>query len=397
MEQRDLAQFIAWARFFHADQIRWTLTRIVEITRQSDGTGCYLHFTGGFRAANVARGAWRIEPVFVNDRPCAVGPLTTAQLQTLAKQNNFQAIAFQRFGWTDGEYHSSWAPIISGKTNHSEGPAELWSNIAANIAGPRTREFFDTTERPTEVEIAQTLDNRDPEEALARYISLSLRSMDISVERIAEHYHEQLVNHMAAGRVDGERSANTLSQTLYAHVHSFFLHLGAARDYLGALIACRNGLDPKKIDSMARLVGELRQADLPKDALLDLLFSSSDITEHTQNPGKFAVAGWMQEVTSIRNELVHKRPYGSKFSEGSGWAVPSQKEAGLFRYFRPLEINGSAKQDVFDVLYYHYTRCTDLLHKAVKASGNNADMIHITDADVISLEFRGSLKSSETQ
>jgi hypothetical protein len=323
-----------------------------------------------------------------HNKPSATGFLTTAQLQSLASQNQFRAIGFHTMGWIDGVYHSSWAPIVHGKSNHSEGPAVIWSQIAGNIARPRTKEFFESAEQPAKEEIAKALDNQDPVEALARYISLSLQSMDISVEKIAEHYHEQLVNHMAAGHVDGERSANTLSQTLCAHVHSFFLHLGAARDYLGSLIAHRIGFDHTKIDSMARLTGEIRQATLPNDAILDLLFAGGDIAAHPRKPGKFAVAGWMQEVTSIRNELVHQRPYGSKFNERCGWVVPTQKKAGLYRYFRPLDMNGSAEQDVFDVLHHHYERCTDLMHKAAKASGNNAAMIHITDEDLISLEIR---------
>lgn len=278
--------------------------------------------------------------------------------------------------------------IVPEKVNHSEGPAELWSNIAGNIAGPRTKEFFASAEHPAEEEIAKTLDDQDPVEALARYISLSLRSMDIRVEQIAEHCYEQLVNHMAAGHVDGERSANTLSQTLDAHVHSFFLHLGATRDYLDALVARRIGLDHSKIDSMARLVGELRQTALPKDALLDLLFVGGNIAAHPKNLGKFVVAGWMQDASGIRNELVHKRPYGSKFNERFGWVIPAQKEAGLYRYFRPLDLNGNAEQDVFDVLNHHYALCADLMHKAARASGNNAAMVHITDEDVISLEIR---------
>jgi hypothetical protein len=372
------------------------VTQIIELQRQLEGEGFYLHFIGGFRAAKIHEDAWQIEPVFVNDKPCATGPLTMAQLQALSKQNNFRAIAFHRFGWMDGEYYSSWAPIIPGNANHSEGPADRWSSIASNIARSRTKEFFETAEHPEKEQIAKALDNQNPVEALARYIALSLRSMDISVEQIAEHYHEQLVNHMAKGRVGGELAANTLSQTLYAHVHSFFLHLGATRDYLGALIAHRIGLDYKKIDSMARLVGELRQANLPKDALLDLLIKDGDIAAHPQKQDKLAVAGWMQEVTEIRNELVHKRPYGSKFNESFGRVIPAQKEAGLYRYFRPLDLNGSADQDVFDVLHHHYARCTDLMHKAAKASGNNAAMMHVTNDDVIALKIRrGGEESGE--
>ena len=364
------------------------MSEVFELTRQSDGDALLLHFTGGFQAAKVADNAWRIVPVLVNNRPCITSPLTMDQLIAVAKQNNFQASAFHQFGWMDGTYHSSWTPIVPGKTNHTEGPSELWRNIARNIARPRTKEFFENVARPTLVEIAKALDDQNPVEALARYISLSLRSMDISVEQIAQHYHEQLVNHMVAGRIAGERSANTLSQTLYAHVHSFFLHLGAARDYLGVLIAYRIGLDPIKVDSLARLVGALQSKTLPMDALLDLLFLGGNIATHPQKLGKFAVSGWVEEVTSIRNELVHKRPYGSKFSELTGWVIPTQKDAGLFRYFRPLESNNNTEQDVLDVIHHHYSRCTDLMYQAAIASGYVTQMMQITDEDVVSFDVR---------
>ncbi|MGR3466100.1 hypothetical protein [Limimaricola sp.] len=355
-----------------------------ELKRQADNEGFYLNFTGGFRAANIYGDSWQIEPVLIGNKPCATGPLTMSQLKEVVAQKDLRAVAFHRFGWVNGEYYTSWAPIVLGKGNHSEGPADLWNNIAGNISRPRVKELFSKIERPTGADVAKALDDRNPVEALAQHIGLSLRSMDISVEQIADHYHEQLVNHMAAGRVNGERSANTLSQTLFAHVHSFFLHLGAARDYLGALIAYRIGLDPERIDSMARLVSELRQAKLAADALLELLFRGGNITTHPEKTNRFAVSGWMQDVTSLRNQLVHKRPYGSKSSEHSGWVVPVNKEAGLYRYFRPLEIEGDSNRDVFDVLHYHYAKCTDLFHMAAKASGNNAEMMRITDADIIS-------------
>ncbi len=361
------------------------MAKFIEISRQADGEGFYLHFTGGFRAANVAKGTWQIEPVLVKEKPCATGPLTTETLQEIAKQNDFRAVVFHRFGWMNGEYYSSLAPIIPGKASHSEGPSELWSNIAGNIARPRTKEFFEKVERPSEEEIANALDDRNPVEALARYISLSLRSMDISVEQIAEHYHEQLVKHMAAGRVNGERCANTLSQTLYAHVHSFFLHLGAARDYVGTLLAHRIVLDPQKIDSMARIVKKIPLKNLPRDALLELLLSSGNIARDPKKTNHFTVSGWMEEVTSVRNELVHKRPYGSKYSERFGCVLPIQKEAGLFRYFRPLDFNGKAKQDLFEVIHYHYARFTDLMNQAAKASGYDTAMVHMTDEDIIPL------------
>jgi hypothetical protein len=361
--------------------------KIVEIKREPDFAATYLHFTGGFRAAKLSEDKWRIEPVFIDKKPCTTGPLTENQLKILTKKNKFSVIAFQKWSYMDGVYHSAWTPIVHGKNNHSEGPAELWSNIAGNIA--REREFFPTSNnQPTEQEIAKTFDNRDTVEALARHISFSFRSMDISVEKIAEHYHEQLVNHMAAGHTKGEKSTNMLSLTLYAHVHSFFLHLGAARDYLGALIAHRIGLDVSKIDSMARLTEKLSGATPLNDPLLELLVAGGDIATHSNKPGKFVFAGWMKEATDIRNEFVHKRPYGSKYNEIFGWIIPTQTEAGHYRYFHPLDLNGNAQRDVFDMLHYHYSRCTTLLYRAAEKSGYNVAMLHITDSDVISVNIR---------
>lgn len=363
------------------------MTNYIEIYRQSDGRGLYLHFTGGFRAARLAENEWQIEPIFVNGSPHAEKSLTKNQVQEITRKNKLHALAFHSFGWRNGEYYSSWAPIVLSKNNHFESPAEMWGNIAGNIAETRAGDLLRSASHLDVTEIAGILDDQSPVEALAGYISRSLACMDISLEHISEHYNEQLVNHMVRGRVDGERSSNTLSSSLYAHIHSFFLHLGAARDYLGALIAHRIGFDHAKTDSMARLIGELRQAKAPSDALLNLLIEDGDISPHTLKPGRFSVSGWMQEVTEIRNDFVHKRPYGSKFDECFGWAVPLQQEIGLYRYFRPIDINGSAEQDVLDVLHYHYTRCTTLLHRAAIASGYNADMARITEDDVVSLEI----------
>lgn len=127
------------------------------------------------------------------------------------------------------------------------------------------------------------------------------------------------------------------------------------------------------------------------------MIENGDIAAHPYKSGKLAVAGWMQEVTEIRNELVHKRPYGSKFKEHFGWVIPTQKEAGLYRYFRPIDMKDATEHDVFDVLHYHYKRCTDLMHKAAKASGNDTAMMCITEEDIISFEVRGEGNGSNIE
>ena len=355
-----------------------------KLARIPDRNALMIYFTGGIRAGTIAKGIWMVEPILENGYPCAAGPLTSEQLNAFAVENKIHAIAFHNIFWTKGDYNSSWAPIIPHKANHREGPTQLWSNVASNISRPRIKQLFDGTDQVSEEEIVDILDTKGPVEALARNISLSLRSMDISMEQIAGFYNEQLTNGMAAGNLNGERFNNTQSQTLNAHVHSFFLHFGATRDYLAALIAHRIGLDHTKDDSLARMVDKLRQDSLPKDELLELLIRQGDISPHPEKPSKFVISGWMRDATEVRNELVHNRPYGSKHHERSGRLVPLQGRIGLFRYFRPFAIGKATEVDLLDVLQFHYSKCSSLMYDAVKASGYDTAITHLTDDDVIS-------------
>lgn len=364
------------------------MREFIELPRRSDAHGLYLYFSGGIRAASIGPNAWRIEPILANGKPCATGPLSMHEMQQIAKANGLKAVAFHSFSWMDGDYTYSWNPIIPGQVNHSESPSQLWSNIASNITRPRTAKILQRFDRPTEDDIARVFDDQHPVEAMARYISLSLRSLDISVEQIAAHYNEQLVSKMSAGHLNGERSNNTSAQSLYAHLHSFFLHLGAARDYLGRLIAHRIGFDTRKIDSMTRLIGAIKQSNLPRDAVLDLLFSSGNISTHSQKTGRFIASGWIEDVTVARNRFVHHEPYGSKSKERFGYITPAHGNSGFFRYFRPLEVLGESEHDVFDFIHHHYVQCAKLFNDAARASGNNTAMIHITDEDAISIEIR---------
>lgn len=207
------------------------------VQRQSDGDAFFQIYSGGMHAAEPSDNTWHIEPILDDGHPCAKGFMPTAKLQAFFRQHGFTFIAFHRIGWFKGNYHSSWSPFIPGQTNHLQGPADLWSNVASNLSRARTASDLAALVQPTHEQIATLLDNRSEAERLASSISLSLRNMDISVEQIAEFYNEQLVNHMASGSLEGKRASSTLDQTLFAHVHSFFMHLGAARDYLAAFCA----------------------------------------------------------------------------------------------------------------------------------------------------------------
>jgi hypothetical protein len=100
---------------------------------------------------------------------------------------------------------------------------------------------------------------------------------------------------------------------------------------------------------------------------------------------KWEVAGWLKDASALRRQFVHKRPYGSKFSECIGWLVPVDQEAGLFRYFRPINIDTQVERDVFDEIIHHYKQCIEMFQDAAEISGQNIAMLTITDADILSL------------
>lgn len=179
------------------------------LPRQADADAFYVHCVGGIRGAMARDDAWMVEPILDGGKACRKGFFSKARLEDFTRRAGLPAIALQNMGWIDGKYHSSWSPIIPSQTKHLLGPAELWSNVASNLTRQRTGEDLRSMKNPTEEEVAALLDEKTEEERLARSISLSLRSMDISVEQIAEFYHEQLVNLMSSGTLTGKRSGSS--------------------------------------------------------------------------------------------------------------------------------------------------------------------------------------------
>ncbi|TPP06967.1 hypothetical protein [Rhizobium glycinendophyticum] len=366
------------------------------LPRQSDGDAFFQIYTGGMRAAEAFDNQWHIEPVLDNGHPCLKGVMSPKSLQPFFVQHGFKFIAFHRIGWHRGSYFSSWSPFIPGETNHMQGPADLWSHVASNIAQARVEGDLAALGQPSSEQIAVLLGNRTEAERLASSISLSLRSMDINVEQIAEFYNEQLVNHMASGILDGRRSSSTLDQTLFAHVHSFFMHLGAARDYLAAFCALRIGKDAQKVDSFAKLTETLRQEHFDLDDLLQLFHARNYLRPKPTSSSKFEVSGWMKEVTDLRNEFMHQRPYGDRFVERMGFAEPVEINAGLYRYIRPIVLENT-EDDVQEVVLRHYREMTGLCHAAAVASGKNISIPTLKDGVIVSVELEGGNGSNQQE
>jgi hypothetical protein len=364
--------------------------KTLPLPRQPDAQGFHIHCTGGFRAAEAGKDVWIIEPVMDDGRPCRKGFLSKAGLNAFIRNAGLTPIAFQSFGWERGNYHSHWSPLIPSRTNHMQGPSDLWGNVASNLARQRSGAELQDMPRPTREEIALILDDRTEEEWLARSISLSLRSMDISVEQIAEFYNEQLVNLMAAGLVDGRRSGGTQDQSLFAHVHSFFVHFGAARDYLATFIAARIGArvgkKQRKVDCMRDLLESIQSHHLGTDRLLDLLQARKFIQRPAAKSNGWETSGWLKEASNLRNQFVHRRPYGARHAEGFGHVAALAPSIGLYRYVRPVLLENNAERDVLDVVVHHYKQTTALFQDMAEASGMDVSMLTLTDRDVLSIE-----------
>ena len=179
-----------------------------------------------------------------------------------------------------------------------------------------------------------------------------------------------------------------MDQNLFAHVHAFFLQLGSARDHLAALIANRLGMDAShgKVDTLSALRRELRASHAGTEPMLDLLIDRQWLIPQPDSSDRWTTAGWLKEVTDLRNEIVHRRPYGSIYAERCGWSVPLHPELGFFRYSRPIKIKGSLECDLLDVLCDHYRTCTKLFFDAAKLSGLRSEMPKLTDKDIVSVK-----------
>ncbi|MBY5441941.1 MULTISPECIES: hypothetical protein [Rhizobium] len=357
-----------------ASPLRW-------IPRQKDGESLYLHFTGGIRAGRIQGDQWALEPVLVSGRPASNGFFSRADLARMERSLGLTAIAFQHAGWDKGSYYSNWVPIIPGQTNHMLGAADLWRNITSQIGRQRRGHLLRELVDPSRDDVASIFDDQEPDERLAAFVALSLRGLDISVEEISGFYHEQLVDLMADGKLNGERVSGTLDHLLYAHVHSFFLHAGAARDYLASLIAFRLGEDPN-VDSLALLCKKLRSRHVGTDSLLNVLVDRGLIAESKQK-GMWVSAGWIKNLSDLRNLFTHRRPYGSRSCEHWGSAVPLSDKGQLYRYRRPFQTDNG--EDIFDLIVRQYRHIIGLFHLLANASGLNTDIQVFTDDDIIEL------------
>lgn len=359
-----------------------------QIARIANSSGLTLHCTGGFRAHQVGDDKWMIEPILEDRKVFAKGFLSQIELQSLLKNAGIKAIAFESINWINGCYNSNWMPIIPNQTKHLIGPADLWSNIAGNLAPANTANKLRTIKTYNTDEVSEILDETTKQQKLARYISYSLCSIDMCVQQIAEFYNEQTVDILSNGHISSKYLGGTFrDKTLFTHVHSFFLHLGTARDYLGAFLAEELGMDSEKIDDMTRLIAKLSNQSFETSPILRHLKDKGNLAPKEKSQGKWDSAGWLKSVSEIRNQFVHKRPYGSYYTESIGQLIAVDQSLGIFKYFRPLILSNGEKSDLLDEIDTHYKNCVQLFYDAAKLSGLDSSMWKLPDKDIVSIHI----------
>ena len=138
---------------------------------------------------------------------------------------------------------------------------------------------------------------------------------------------------------------------------------------------------------MGTLIKVLRTDDLTSDALLTLLTSKGYLQHKPVSTDKVEDAGWLKDVRNLRNEFIHRRPYGSKFMEQTGYAKAIDGSAGLYRYVRPVLRPNGTEHDVLDLIVYHYVTASSLFLECAERAGYDTAMLTLTDEDIIAADM----------
>lgn len=353
---------------------------------EDDHQSFILNFTGGIKAWQRDANSWSFGPVIYKGEPVMAGMLSMTLLQSAMKQMGLLPVVMEHVVCMDGNSTTMLRSVHPVKHDVPLAAADIWRTISGNITDARIKKFRSEHPGASSKEIMEVKEKYTPEENYSDYISDSLRSMDICIGAICTYYHEQLISFLRDGRKVGVRSSNIADLPFIANVHSFFVHLGATKDYLATLIAIRCGL-PKSIDAMNRLVDKLKWENLPDDAMVKYLVGNGVLSQK-EGSEKSKLSGWLNDVSNIRNELVHKRPYGSHEDEKMGYIRATVGLDDHYRFWKPLHINGNSEQDTLDFISDVYHKTTRLFGDLALASGQDAQIPTLTDKDILELKVR---------
>ncbi len=326
-----------------------------------------MNLTGGFKAWQRSQNEWSIGPIIYNDEVVMAGILSFAELRSAMSIMGLSWTVFEHRVVMSGVITKMWRSVEPVGMNSALSATDVWQTIRANSTSRRVAQFRAQFPDSSAQEILTIMEQSNADERLSEYISDSLRSMDICISSISDFYHDQLTTFLREGRAVGAKSCSVADLPFVANVHSFFVHFGAARDYLAALLAYRCGLS-QNTEAMNRLLDKLTWNNLPNDPIIQHLVKVGCFAAKP-NSTKTKLAGWLEDASNVRNELVHRRPFGSHESERYGHIQNAGGLEGHFRFFKPIHVGDGSTTDTLDYLADLYGKTTKLFGEIALISG----------------------------
>jgi len=237
-----------------------------------------MHFTGGIRGHRMAEG-WNIAPLLRDGKICELGPVPDKDIGQLSNQLGIALIGINQISFNDPMLLSQiWHPMI-GAPHDQILPADIWGCISHNarIGG--------------DVEYAN----------LARNVAISLRAAGIRLRDASDGYYHQLYAGLSRGQSVNRRFKNISLSDLHLAFHSIAAELGAARDYLSAIIAMHVGA-PTKIDSLSRLIEWVKKPINSQKLVHELV---APLIDGYDKGGR-----WLYDLGEYRKNFFHREPMG---------------------------------------------------------------------------------------
>ena len=172
------------------------------------------------------------------------------------------------------------------------------------------------------------------------------------------------------------RFSNVEAFDLYMSIHSAFVEMCTARDYL-AQFAARRVFGGIKIETMHELVKKLSQSGQWHE-LADEIGAICDRSSDD---------GWMARLSRFRNIVVHQTPISSLSDERGMKAKEIHTEAGTLRVIvvaiprDPISPDGNFVDALSCVRFLH-AKLTAFSKRIAGACGLSAETPILTDADL---------------
>lgn len=276
-----------------------------------------LHFTGGLRGRR-RQGGWMIGPLVIDGAFVELGPVPEPEINRVASQLGVRVFGADEIILDDPHLPTRiWQPFVGLKPEPGL-PTELWANIAhhALLAGD------------------------EGYASLARFTAVCLDAADIRLRDISDGYGAQLLSALHNGMQVGHPFENIPLADLHLAIHSLLAEMGAARDYLAALVGRQLGA-PSNKDSLARVIDWLSADARAQEAAQPIARALLQGWTEPKDP-------WLKQLTEYRNLFIHRGPIGARGFESAPRLKSFSSPHGEVRTLElpiPRQLAGAATVD----------------------------------------------------